>query len=293
MGMFADKLAVVTGGGAGIGRELVIQLAAEGASVATCDVNPDALKETAASAQRVATREAKITTHICDVSNEAEMQRFRDEVMVQHETDHINLMFNIAGIAGGGGFVKGDRAGWDRTFAVCWGGVYNGCRAFVPLLVASDGGYLVNMSSANGFLASIGPGLPHTAYSAAKFAVKGFTEALIEDFRVNAPHVRVAVVMPGHVGTDLLKNSRVLLKGGDGARRRLFRRREDSRGGDFRETAPTTAVEAARLILAGVSAGRWRILVGEDARVLDEAVRADPEAAYGENGLSFFGVLDG
>ena len=85
---------------------------------------------------------------------------------------------------------------------MCWGGVYNGSRAFMPLLVASDEGHIVNTSSVNGFWAALGPGTPHTAYSAAKFAVKGFTEALIIDLRLNAPHVHASVVMPGHIGTD-------------------------------------------------------------------------------------------
>ncbi len=79
----------------------------------------------------------------------------------------------------------------------------------MPLLIQSDEGYLVNTSSVNGFWASLGPGMPHTAYSAAKFAVKGFSEALLEDFRINAPHVKVAVVMPGHIGTDIVVNSRI------------------------------------------------------------------------------------
>ena len=85
----------------------------------------------------------------------------------------------------------------------------------MPLLVASDAGYLINTSSVNGFWAQLGPGMPHTAYSAAKFAVKGFSEALLEDFRLNAPHVKVAVVMPGHIGTDIVTNSRKV-HGGDG-----------------------------------------------------------------------------
>src|SRR3546814_707996 len=136
------------------------------------------------------------------------MMRFRDEGLAAHDTDHVNLVFNNAGIGGGGSFLTASREEWERTFGVCWGGVYNGSRAFLPLLVASDEGYLVNTSSVNGFWASLGPGVPHTAYSAAKFAVKGFTEALLEDLRLNAPHVKAAVVMPGHNGTDIVINSR-------------------------------------------------------------------------------------
>ena len=98
--------------------------------------------------------------------------------MKQHETDHINLLFNNAGIGGGGSFLTGDREEWDRTLRRLLGRRLQRRRAFVPLLVASDEGYLVNTSSVNGFWASLGPGIPHTAYSAAKFAVKGFSEAL-------------------------------------------------------------------------------------------------------------------
>jgi NAD(P)-dependent dehydrogenase (short-subunit alcohol dehydrogenase family) len=309
MESFADKLAVVTGGGTGMGRELVIQLAAEGASVATCDVNGDTVAETAKLAREASpSSDNTITTHICDVGDETQMFMFRDEVVEQHDTDYINLLFNNAGVGGGGSFIAGDREGWERTFGICWGGVYNGCRAFVPLLVASDEGYLVNTSSVNGFYASIGAGMPHTAYSAAKFAVKGFTEALIEDFRVNAPHVKVAVVMPGHIGTDIIKNSRLVL--GEGmsnpavVREQMSRRGIDASGMSdddlanigvmieegFKNNAPTTAAQAATIILDGVRASKWRILVGDDAHRLDDAVRANPETAYDE-GHNLFSLI--
>ncbi len=148
------------------------------------------------------------------MSSEEDVFRFRDEVLAQHETDHVHLVFNNAGVGGGGSFVTGDRTEWERTFGICWGGVYNGCRAFVPLLVAAEEGHLVNTSSVNGFWAMLAPGIPHTAYSSAKFAVKGLSEALQEDFRLHAPHVQVSVVMPGHIGTDIVNNSRVVHGGG-------------------------------------------------------------------------------
>ena len=301
MDSFVGRLAVVTGGGTGMGRELVIQLAAEGCSVATCDVNADSMGETAMRAEKDAPADVRITTHLADVSDETQMHRFRDEVVTQHQTDHVNLLFNNAGIGGGQSFLTGPREAWDKTFAVCWGGVYNSMRAFADLLVASDEGYVINTSSVNGFWASLGPGVPHTAYSAAKFAVKGFTEALMEDFRVNAPHVKVAVVMPGHVGTDIVLNSREILPMDlDEARRQLahhgvptdgvtddeIRNMMKMAGEMFRDNAPLTAAQAATIILDGVRAGRWRILVGDDAHALDQAVRADPDGAYGERGLN-------
>ena len=290
-----------------MGRELVIQLAADGCSVATCDVNVDHMEETARRAEKDAPADVRITTHFADVSDETQMNSFRDEVVAQHETDHVDLLFNNAGIGGGNSFLTGSREAWDKTFAVVWGGVYNGMRAFADLVVASDDAYVVNTSSVNGFWASLGPGVPHTAYSAAKFAVKGFSEALMEDFRVNAPHVKVAVVMPGHIGTDIVLNSRELLGVDlDEARTQMARRGLETDGfsdddiqnlmkmfGEmFRDNAPVSAEQAATIILDGVRAGKWRILVGDDAHALDEAVRADPENAYGEGGLNL-GTITG
>ena len=309
MESFEGKLAVVTGGGTGMGRELVVQLAAAGASVAACDLNVDTLEETARLAAKEAPSGVRITTHRCDVSDEAQVQAFRDEVVAQHATDHIDLLFNNAGIGGGGSFLTDPREQWDRTFGVCWGGVYNCSRALVPLLVASTEAHLVNTSSVNGFWASLGPGTPHTAYSSAKFAVKGFSEALLEDFRVNAPHVGVSVVMPGHIGTDIVNNSRLVHGDGDGdpagIRENLKQRgvpvdaMDDdallslvqSFGDMFRDNAPMSAAEAATVILDGVRTNTWRILVGDDAVALDDAVRADPLAAYGPAGLNLQTVL--
>jgi NAD(P)-dependent dehydrogenase (short-subunit alcohol dehydrogenase family) len=315
MDSFDGRLAVVTGGGTGMGRELVIQLAAAGASVAMCDVNLEAMEETTARALAGAADGVRITSHLCDVSDEAQVDAFRDAVVADHETDHVNLVFSNAGIGGGGSFVTGLRTEWDRTFGVCWGGVYNCARAFVPLLVASDAGHLINTSSVNGFWASLGPGVPHTAYSAAKFAVKGFSEALLEDFRINAPHVQVSVVMPGHIGTDIVINSqKIHARNEPGApdedldriRETLTSRGmptesmsdDDLRnviemfGQMFRDNAPLSAAQAATIILDAVLAGEWRILVGDDARQLDESVRSNPLGAYGPDGLSL-GALGG
>ncbi len=205
---FAGKLAVVTGGGSGMGRELVRQLAAQGCSVAACDWHEDAVAATAVMAGAGAPPGVRASGHACDVSDEAQVLRFRDELLQEHARDHVDLVFSNAGIgSGGSSFISDPREQWERTFEIDWWGVYYCARAFVPLLIASGDGVLVNTSSVNGFWASLGPGVPNSAYSTAKFAVKGFSEALIEDLRANAPQVRVAVVMPGHVGTDIVANS--------------------------------------------------------------------------------------
>ncbi len=308
MDSFGGKRAVVTGGGSGMGRELVIQLAAAGCSVATCDVNPAGLAETQARAEATAAPGTNVTTFLCDVSVESEVLAFRDAVLDAHGR-MIELLFNNAGIGGAGSFITDSREDWERTFGVDWWGVYYCTRAFLPALIAADEARLVNTSSVNGFWASLGPGIPHTAYSTAKFAVKGFSESLIEDLRVNAPHVKVSVVMPGHIGTDIVANSRRYfgrpepdaLSESDLAttRSELTRRglAADEFSSDqlrslvkmleegFRDGAPLDAAGAATIILDGVRAGKWRILVGDDAHRLDRQVRADPEAAYDHAGV--------
>ena len=309
MDSFMGKLAVVTGGGSGMGRELVRQLAAEGCSVAACDLNSGAVEEVAAQAQEAAPAGVQVTSHACDVSDEGQVLRFRDELLERHASDHVNLVFSNAGIGGGESFVSGDREMWERTFAVNWWGVYYCARAFLPLLIASGDGVLVNTSSVNGFWAALGPGVPNSAYSTAKFAVKGFTEALIEDLRTNAPQVRVAVVMPGHVGTDIVANSlrarglpapeqmseaqleeliprpaqAKLISAGllaEGASADDLRQMLVQANTDFRDKAPVSAGKAAAIILGGVRSGAWRILIGQDATMIDAAVRAKPDAAY-------------
>ena len=273
MESFAGKLAVVTGGGSGMGRELVRQLAAQDCSVAACDWHPDAMAETASLARADAGSGVLVTSHACDVSDEAQVLRFRDELLGQHARDHVDLVFANAGIGGAGSFVNDSREEWEHTFAVDWWGVYHCARTFLPLLIASGDGVLVNTSSVNGLWAALGPGMPNTAYSAAKFAVRGFTEALIEDLRSNAPQVRVAVVMPGHVGTDIIGNT--LRAHGKDPDQMLI-----DISNDFRDKAPLSAAQAATIILDGVRSGTWRILVGQDAAMIDERIRANPEAAY-------------
>ncbi|HXO71932.1 MAG TPA: SDR family NAD(P)-dependent oxidoreductase [Bradyrhizobium sp.] len=303
---FAGKIAVITGGGTGMGRELARQLVAEGCNVAMCDISMSAMAET----KRLCEVEKlpqglRITTHVADVSVEDQLLRFRDEISEQQQTDKIHLLFNNAGIGGGGSLFTNTREQWEKTFGICWGGVYLGVRTFLPMLMKADEGHIVNTSSVNGFWASVGMLRSHTAYSAAKFAVKGFTEALIGDLRLNAPHIKCSVVMPGHIGTSIMSNSRKIQSGTDSDRLTddevaLTRARLGMAGvpdaakmsdeqvqayaaelvRSFREEAPTSAAEAARIILDGVKAERWRILVGNDAQHLDERVRATPEQAY-------------
>jgi NAD(P)-dependent dehydrogenase (short-subunit alcohol dehydrogenase family) len=308
---FDGRIAVLTGGGSGMGRELARQLSADGCHVAMCDVSEDNLAETKALCVAQAPAGTRVTTFVANVADEGALRAFAAAVATEHQTDHINLLFNNAGIGGGGSFVLDDRTDWDTTFNICWGGVYLCTRTFLPMLLASSEGHVVNTSSVNGFWASLGLGFPHTAYSAAKFAVKGFTEALITDFRINAPHLRASVVMPGHIGTSIVINSgkvlgrepkeltaeqiaelrtRIERSGIDlgAASDEDIRLGMQLRGEMFRDNAPMTAAKAATVILDGVRANEWRILVGDDAFALDKLVREKPTEAYEE---SFVDIL--
>src|SRR5262245_4947250 len=135
MKVFRDKLAVITGGGTGMGRALAEQLTAEGCHVAICDVSAENMAETKRLCETRTEASVRVTTHLCDVSDERQVLAFRDGVTAQHRTDHINLLFNNAGIGGGGSFLRDDRREWEKTFGVCWFGVYYCSRAFLPLLV--------------------------------------------------------------------------------------------------------------------------------------------------------------
>ena len=186
--------------------------------------------------------------------------------------------------------------------------MYFCARTFLPLLIASGDGVLVNTSSVAGFWATAGAGVPITAYCASEFAIKGFSEALIEDLRANAPQVRVVVVMPGQVTTEMAENSRRALglperdqlsdaelmeQLPEVARAALIGMgllAEDFSADDLRQPTPRmkdefrdkgfTAAQAATIILDGVRSGAWRILVGDEATMLDQQVRANPEAPF-------------
>ena len=139
MKAFTDKIAVVTGGGTGMGRELVRQLVAEGCNVAMCDLSAPAMAETRRLCEATRLPQGlRITTHLADVSDESQVQRFREEVAEQQATDRIHLLFNNAGVGGGGSMFADSREAWEKTFNICWGGVYLCTRAFLPMLQKAD-----------------------------------------------------------------------------------------------------------------------------------------------------------
>jgi NAD(P)-dependent dehydrogenase (short-subunit alcohol dehydrogenase family) len=301
---FKGRIAVITGAGSGMGKELALALAGQGCHLAVCDIMADTVAKTREECENIAPSGTRISSHTCDVSQEYQVVDVRDAVKKAHQTEQIHLLFNNAGIGGGGSFIRDDRSDWDKTFAICWFGVYYCTRAFMPMLVAADQGHIVNVASANGFHACFGIDTPHTAYSTAKFAVKGFSEGLIIDLRHNAPHIKVSVVMPGHIGTNVGYNSQKILgkpaiEDMPASEVSKIRETMERRGiptvgitdpeikamiklqlESFRNNAPLTPKQAAAIILDGVRNDQWRILVGEDAKILDRMVRESPEEAY-------------
>jgi NAD(P)-dependent dehydrogenase (short-subunit alcohol dehydrogenase family) len=261
---FENRLAVVTGGASGIGRDLVLELVRRGVHVAVCDVDGDRL---AAAVRRAGTvgPAVRVTGHVVDVTDVEAVHRFRDEVAEAHGTDVVHLVVNNAGIVGGTSFVTGPQVEWERTFDVSWLGTYHCTRAFLPLLLAADQGVVVNMSSVSGLWASLGPRTPHSAYSSAKFAVRGFTESLVVDFQAHAPHLSAVLVLPGHVRTRMPSPPRTW-------RRAL--------GSLFADYEPVSSAAAATAIVEAVRRGDWRVVIGADATAVDERVRSDPWTAY-------------
>lgn len=261
---FENRIAVLTGGASGIGRELLLQLVQRGTHVAVCDIDSRKL-EAAARRARASNPEVRVTTHVHDVSDEKAVHRLVQEVTIEHECEAVHLLFNNAGVVGGSSFVVGQRDEWERAFAVSWFGTYYCTRAFLPMLIAADQGVVINTSSVNGMWASLGQRSPHTAYSSAKFAVRGFTESLLVDFRTHAPHLSAVLVMPGHVRTGMPSPPR------------SWRRALNSLFADYQ---PVSSEQAAAAILNAVSNGDWRLVIGQDAEAVDVRVRADPWTVY-------------
>lgn len=253
MDFFADKVAVVTGAGSGIGRALALDLAGRGARVAVSDVDTVGLDETVA---RLRSAGAQVHHRALDVAQREEVYAYAEEVREHFGVVH--QVYNNAGVAYVGDVLEMDDKSLDRVMDIDFFGVAHGSSAFLPHLIASGDGSLVNVSSVFGLFA-----VPsQSAYNAAKFAVRGYTEALAMEMRAAGHPVRVTCVHPGGVRTNIARNA-----DSDAGRS----------GAAFHATfdriAMTSPPKAARTILRGVEKGRARVLIGPDAHVLDAMSR--------------------
>ncbi|GAB34087.1 SDR family NAD(P)-dependent oxidoreductase [Gordonia otitidis] len=251
---FRDKVVVVTGAGSGMGRELAVKLAQQGAKLAISDVDPDGLATTE---KLVAEAGAPVHAQILNVAEREAVLDYAETVMGHY--GKVNVVFNNAGIAHHGEVERTEFKDIERVMDVDFWGVVNGTKAFLPHIIASGDGHIVNTSSLFGLLSEPG----QAAYNSAKFAVRGFTEALNQEMLIAKHPVRVTCVHPGGIKTAIARNATVA---------------DDYDQANFAQffdkyLARTSASSAADTIIKGVKKNKARVLIGADAIVLDIWVR--------------------
>jgi len=254
------KTVVVTGAASGIGRALALRLSRAGSPVAIADFNAEGLAETETMI------DGPVLAQVVDVSDRATMLGFAASVS-EWSSAPIGAVINNAGVTTSQSFLDASPEDDEWVMKINFGGVVNGSHAFMPLLLEQDSGTLVNVSSVFGLF-----GFPNqSAYCASKHAVRGFTEALRHELRGTG--VSVAVVHPGGVKTNIVRNARFHTddKGntdhGEAAER-------------FASLARATPEKAAGIIQAGIERGKPRIRIGGDAVLMDLLVRAAPVRYY-------------
>jgi len=251
---FAGKVAVVTGAGSGIGQALAVELGRSGASVAISDVDTEGLKVTE---DRLTAIGAKVKSDRLDVTERERFELYADEVKAHF--GKVNQIYNNAGIAYTGDVDITAFKDIERVMDVDYWGVVNGTKAFLPHLIASGDGHIINISSVFGIFAVPG----QAAYNSAKFAVRGFTEALRQEMMLARHPVKVTTVHPGGIKTAIARNA-TAAEGVDSASL-----------AEWFDTkmARTSSERAAQIILEGVAKNKARVLVGTDAKILDAFVR--------------------
>lgn len=268
MQTFHDKVAAITGAGSGIGRALAIQLAAQGCHLALADIDDAALAATAAQA-RDAGRSIRVATSTLDVADRAAVFAWAERTAAEH--GKINLIFNNAGVslAGTAEATTIEQMAWLMN--INFWGVVHGTQAFLPHLRASRDGHVVNTSSLFGLLAAPGS----SAYHAAKFAVRGYTESLRQELDLMRCGVSATCVLPGGIRTAIANHARtdpsIAALGIDPATRTAL----------SSKNLVTSPARAAKVILAAVQRNKRRVLVGPDAVVLDKIQRLFPSAYAG------------
>ena len=253
--------AAVTGAASGIGRALALELAARGCNLALADRDEAGLQSVAAEIAKAHSR--KVTVHRVDVGDPAQIEAFAQAAISAHPG--LNIVVNNAGVALFGQFNEIDQAQMDWLMNINFWGVVHATRAFLPHLSRQREAHIVNLSSIFGIVAPPG----QTAYAAAKFAVRGFSESLRHELQMAASPVKLSVVHPGGVATNIARNSRTGVGMTDNARRAQSIER-------FDKVARTTPAAAALRIIQGIEKNQPRILIGNDARFMDLVQRFRP-----------------
>jgi short-subunit dehydrogenase len=258
-----DSAAAVTGAASGIGRALALELAARGCDLALADRDEAGLQAVAAEIGQANGKTRKVSVHRVDVGEAEQIQAFAEAAIAAHP--QLNLLVNNAGVALLGLFDEVEQTQMEWLININFWGVVHGTRAFLPHLSRQRAAHIVNLSSIFGIIAPPG----QTAYSAAKFAVRGFSESLRHELAIANSPVRVSVVHPGGVLTNIVRNSRTGAGVTDNARRVQSIERFDA-------IARTTPKAAAERIILGIEKNQPRILIGGDARFMDLLQRFRP-----------------
>jgi len=251
---FARKVAAVTGAGSGIGQALAVELGRSGATLAISDVDLEGLAQTE---ERLRAIGVPVRADRLDVTEREAFHSYADQI--NEHFGKVNQIYNNAGIAFTGDIEVSQFKDIERVMDVDFWGVVNGTKAFLPHLIASGDGHVINVSSLFGLMSMPG----QAAYNAAKFAVRGFTEALRQEMALNGHPVKVTSVHPGGIKTAIARNSTAAEGVDPGAQASFFDKR----------LATTTPRRAAEIILDAVRKDRARVLVGPDAKALDLVVR--------------------
>jgi short-subunit dehydrogenase len=251
-----DKVAVITGAGSGIGRALARLLAQKGCALALADLNEAALKETARDLR------VDVLLQTLDVAQRGAVYAFADAVRTRFGTAHV--VVNNAGVAVSQTINELSWEDFEWLMGINFWGVAYGTKAFLPMLLAQNDGAIVNVSSVFGIIAVPTQG----AYNAAKFAVRGFTEALRQELRGTA--VKAICVHPGGIKTNIARASRFYQDP-------LGNTNAADMGDRFERLARTTPERAAQVIVRGIEQGRPRVLIGADAVLIDQVQRMLPE----------------
>ena len=255
---FQGRVAAITGAGSGIGRALANELACRGAPVALADIDDTGLAETASQCEG---RGVKITRQHLDVADRTAVYAWADQVVEDH--GKVNLVVNNAGVALGATVESMSYEDFEWLMNINFWGVVYGTKAFLPHLRASGEGHVVNLSSVFGVIS-----VPtQSAYNAAKFAVRGFTDSLRMELEMEGAPVSVTTVHPGGIKTNIARNARI-----DPSLAEATGDADEARR-NFERIFITSPEKAARQILAAVERDRRRALIGPDAKVVDVASR--------------------
>ncbi len=275
MKTFKDKVAVITGAGSGMGRYLAILLAKDGADIVACDVNKETLGETV---EMLRKHNVSVSSHLLDVADKEAIEALPQKVVDQH--GKVDLVFNNAGVSTGKHFKDMEEENWDWVMDINLHGVINSTRAFIPHLKDRPEAAIINTSSIFGMVAVPG----QTVYHATKFAVRGFTESLALEMAETNENLQVHCVHPGHVGTNIVANSRM---DEESYKESL---EQENNSSIFTRNRPATIEEmaesfkeggmhpskAAQIILNGVKKKKRRIFIGLDSKLLELSQRIFP-----------------